>query len=327
MKTKIAYVLTSDNSDIYLEQSFVSIYTLRKFDPDAYVVLAVDDITDKTLVGKRAYIFDYISEKVVITPPLDFTKVERSRYLKNSLREYITGDFLYIDSDTVICNKLDDIDYVIGDVCAIKDYHLPLLQHPMLDSLIRRQARIIGWSISNKDVSYFNGGVLLVKDTPKARNLFRRWNEEWIEGRNNGCVSDQPSLAKVNAELGYVITEIDGTWNCQVATNGLCFFENAKILHYFSSTIQKGEKDNVYSLMNVEVFKSIKETGIIDDEFKSMIDNPKTLFAKKLILLSGETLKVYQSPLVNYVYVLYKKYRKVYNFFNKILQMYGNRNK
>ena len=330
MKTKIVYALTSDNSDIYLEQTYISVYSLRKYHPDAYVVLVVDDNTDKTITGKREYILKIITEKVVVVPPCGYSKVERSRYLKTTLRNKIEGDYLFIDSDTVVTESLDEVDSFSCDICAVLDSHVTLDYHSKFNSLIKGQAYSIGWDMTEKDFNYFNSGVMYVKDSEISHNFYTRWNEEWTKGKNNlisPLPSDQPSLGKVNAEFGYIIKEMNGTWNCQVATNGLCFFENAKILHYFSSTIQRGEKDNVYSLMNVKVFKSFKETGVVDDELKSMIDNPKTLFAKKLILLSGETLEVYQSSLVNYVYVLYRKYRKIYNLFNKILLMYGNRNK
>jgi hypothetical protein len=37
MKTKIIYVLVSNENDCYLEQALVSIYSLRLYNPDANV--------------------------------------------------------------------------------------------------------------------------------------------------------------------------------------------------------------------------------------------------------------------------------------------------
>ena len=42
MKTKIVYCIVSNDEDIYLEQAWVSIYTLRRHNPDAEVILLVD---------------------------------------------------------------------------------------------------------------------------------------------------------------------------------------------------------------------------------------------------------------------------------------------
>lgn len=325
MKTKIVYVLTSDNSDIYLEQSYVSIYTLRRHNPDAHVVLVVDDATDKTLTGKRTYILNVITEKFVVSVPNGYTKVGISRYLKNTLREHIDGDFLYIDSDTVITDSLEDIDNVDGDVCAVLDNHVTLDKHPKYQSTFQKQAKYVNWVIQPSDCHYFNGGVLFVRDNKVGKELFKRWNEEWEKGRINGLLSDQPSLGKVNAELGYVIKEIDGIWNCQIADNGLRFFDKSKIVHYFSTTIKDCEKDHLYTLMNKDVFKHLKETGDMGEDLRIMLETPKSLFSNRVLLLSGINLDIFFSPLTTYVYVLYNKYRKVYKILSWILGMYGNR--
>ena len=45
MKTKIIYVLVSNENDCYLEQALVSIYSLRLYNPDANLLLLVDEET------------------------------------------------------------------------------------------------------------------------------------------------------------------------------------------------------------------------------------------------------------------------------------------
>lgn len=53
MKTKIVYVLVSDEKDLYLEQAWLSVYSLRLHNPTAYVVVLMDDNTERSLVGKQ----------------------------------------------------------------------------------------------------------------------------------------------------------------------------------------------------------------------------------------------------------------------------------
>ena len=89
MKTKIVYVVVSDDADFYLEQTLVSVYSLRLYNPETRVVLIVDDKTNDTLIGKRAKILEYISDKVVVNIPAKYTKKERSRYLKTTIRQHI----------------------------------------------------------------------------------------------------------------------------------------------------------------------------------------------------------------------------------------------
>ena len=62
MKTKIVYCIVSNDEDIYLEQAWVSIYTLRRHNPDAEVILLVDKDTELTLIGKRSGIKELVAE-------------------------------------------------------------------------------------------------------------------------------------------------------------------------------------------------------------------------------------------------------------------------
>lgn len=66
MKTKIIYVLVSNENDCYLEQALVSIYSLRLYNPDANLLLLVDEETSRTLEnGIRKLILNYVSKLCV----------------------------------------------------------------------------------------------------------------------------------------------------------------------------------------------------------------------------------------------------------------------
>ncbi len=75
----------------------------------AKVNVLVDDISDKHL---RNYpeLLELIDEVVIGNVPENYSPKERSRELKTRVREYIKGDFFYIDTDTIICKSLDGID-------------------------------------------------------------------------------------------------------------------------------------------------------------------------------------------------------------------------
>ena len=53
MKTKIVYVLVSSNNDIYLEQAYVSMYSVKYYMPDAHITLLTDKLTEATFIGIR----------------------------------------------------------------------------------------------------------------------------------------------------------------------------------------------------------------------------------------------------------------------------------
>ena len=43
MRVKIVYVLISNKEDIYLEQLWLSLYTLRLYNKEAHVAVVMDD--------------------------------------------------------------------------------------------------------------------------------------------------------------------------------------------------------------------------------------------------------------------------------------------
>lgn len=53
MKTKLVYVLTCAPDKNYIEQAHMAIWSARYHNPDATIVLIVDDKTDALLTGKR----------------------------------------------------------------------------------------------------------------------------------------------------------------------------------------------------------------------------------------------------------------------------------
>ena len=66
MQTKLVYVLTCASEKHYIEQALIAVFSARHWNPEACIVLLVDDKTDALLVGKRSEILDYVSEKIVV---------------------------------------------------------------------------------------------------------------------------------------------------------------------------------------------------------------------------------------------------------------------
>ena len=107
MKTKIIYVLVSNENDCYLEQALVSIYSLRLYNPDANLLLLVDEETSRTLEnGIRKLILNYVSKLVIVDVPFHYSKQQKSRYIKTSLRSQVIGDFLFIDCYFIFYNEI-----------------------------------------------------------------------------------------------------------------------------------------------------------------------------------------------------------------------------
>ena len=178
MKTKIVYVVTSDETDVYLEQALLSVFSLRKHNPDDYVELVVDQDTDATIAGKRKEVLKYIDNKVVVNVPEGYNKVCKSRWLKTSLRQLIKGDFLFIDTDTIVTDNLEEIDSFTGDIGAVKDQHV-LIGEITSRKWLRVNAERDGW-IWSESLAYYNSGVMYVKDSPFTHKFYQTWHNKWI---------------------------------------------------------------------------------------------------------------------------------------------------
>ena len=313
MRTKIVYVLSSNKEDLYLSQTTVSAYSLKNKNPDAVVELVVDKKTDMTIVGKRAMILDYIDKKIVVEVPEKYNKVQTSRYLKTNLRNYISGDFLYIDSDTIITDKLDEIDNFSASLGMVLNAHVPIsLRDHDLKKLIRQHLHEAGWE-GEKDPVYYNGGLIYAKDDDTAKLFFQLWHDKWkFTNENCGWLYDQPSLAVVNEELGLPIAELDGTWNCQILRNGLNYLYKAKIIHFWTSTANRQKKsDEAFLFFDSRIYEDLGEKGFISQELKELIDNAKGGFVTPNRIVVGNELELLGNRL--HYFALY--YPKVYEFF------------
>lgn len=127
MNTQIVYSIISSKQDYYLEQLIMSVHSLRMYNPAAHVIVVTDNFTAKTLIGWRSYIKGIINHLQVIPVPSQYNPMQRSRFLKTNLRKFVKGDYLFIDTDTIICASLEDIDNIDADIALVADCNGKLL--------------------------------------------------------------------------------------------------------------------------------------------------------------------------------------------------------
>lgn len=280
MQTKLVYVLTCAPEATYIEQALISIWSARYHNADAHIVLLVDDKTNQLLVGKRAEILEYISEKIVISfVEVNASMIYRSRFIKTQVRQLVKGDILFIDSDTVVNHSLAEIDQSDCEVGAVCESNLPIEQFdvPLYESICGNANRI-GWSLQNEKY-YFSSGVIYAKDTPAVYRLFERWHQYWQKGLDMGVNIDQPSLAKANIACEHIIQRINDKWNCIMFTYPR-WAKNASILHFASYR-------NMSFLFSKRVLKYIKDNGL-------------TSYIKQYILHPTETYIPFDSEFYYY---------------------------
>ena len=321
MRTKIVYVVTSDETDVYLEQALLSVFSLRKHNPNAYVELVVDQGTDATIAGKRGVILKYIDNKVVVNVPDEYNKVCRSRWLKTSLRQHVKGDFLFIDTDTIVTDDLSPIDSFQGNIGAVRNAHVPISfrkNSPYMRK-IKRNALEEGWIYSD-DIPFFNSGVIFVKETAESYDFFSCWHKTWNDYyKRFGRHEDQASLAATNEKFKYIIKEISGTWNCQLAHNGISYLANAKIMHY----LMYERRPHPWIFYNHDILNEVKELGYIPDKISKIVDEAKSSFDVPNMIISGEDLEClkYKKFLQTPLFSICKANRSIFSFFNNTAKL------
>ena len=269
MKTKLVYVLTCDPDKYYIEQAHISIFSARYHNPDATIVLIVDAETDTLFIGKRADLLQYITEKIVVNVPNNLSTMQKSRWLKTSVRNLLDGDFLFIDCDTVITQDLSEVDSWDCPIGAVLDTHRNVNNFAEWDKAnLKRNSFICGWDFSMIQ-KYYSSGVLYVKDSIDTRSFYLMWHQLWEYCVSKEISIDQISLAKTNI-IFPIINEISGLWNCIMFVRP-SFVSQAKIIHFPS-------EDNNSFLFGNMALERIKNQGLTSYHKKYVLNPCHSFF-------------------------------------------------
>jgi hypothetical protein len=313
---KYLYVLTSSVKDAYYEQFLLSLFSFRMYNIHDRIILLVDTKTNESLTGKRSNYEKIISDITIIEPPEELSQQEISRWIKTSIRRYITGDFLFIDCDTIITDTLDLSSLQSVTLGSVLDTHVPLINHHLKKEFAKRN-KIAGFNTKTNDL-YFNSGIILCRDTPETHVFFDKWHNLWIESNKRGISADQPSFNQTNNELDNIITELPGEWNCQISHNGLPYLHNAKIIHYYATSLVSFV--SAYKLASPEILASIKLTGEIPKEAMKMLEDPKSAFrAHSRIVADTAVIGAFDSSLFSKLIWLNKSHPELFNKCNNFM--------
>jgi len=307
------YVLTSSPKDSYYEQLLLSVTSLRLVMPEAKITLLCDRKTREGLAGKRCEYEKYVSDIITADAPSDMPQVEVSRWVKTSMRSLIKGDFLFIDTDTIITDNLASIAEQGIKFGACLDKHSLIESHGKKDNILENDKRL-GF-ISHLSGRHYNSGVIFCADIPETRKIFDRWHELWLLSVSKNIARDQPSFNMAIHENSQLFTELNGIWNCQIAFNGLPYLAGAKVIHYFASDLTM--HTSPFLPASGWVFNKIKDNGFIPDEILELLKNPKAAFMPESRIIAGhDTLSVINSSLFDIVLWIRKKLPGFFKFLN-----------
>lgn len=232
MKTKVVYVLVCSRDDTYLEQFLLSLISLREHQPECRVEVVSDSESYRYILSRQDPLLTDVTLRQVDIPEAERGGTYRSRWLKTRLRTLTDGDFLYLDTDTLIARPLEGIDRFDADIAAVINRNgQPRLLEKEDKSFLAR-AGYTGYD----DAPYYNAGVLLVRDTQPALAFFDNWHRLWLAlVREGKPLYDQAPFFMANAGAGSLVRELPGEWNVQVRSDSsVHYFKDAIVVHTYA---------------------------------------------------------------------------------------------
>lgn len=296
MIPQIVYVLVANEKNLYLEEMWVSIFSLRRHHPEATVKVLMD-IETKEYLSRFPQLTSMIDETVVVQTPAGYNAKQRSRQIKTTIRNVLTGDYIFIDTDTVICKPLDGIVEDIRElkdfrgIAAVREGHVTMKE--TLFPPTGTVKRIFDIDISQSPLMT-NSGVMFVADIPFTHEFYKRWNENWKRSCfEKGNSQDQPSLYATDCQYGYVIRELSGIYNAQVAMS-LKYYADAVILHWWHMDFIEDQSYSPY--FSLKIYQDLKKEGEITPQIEELIINAKQSFVSPTMPVGKEHILFLFSP-------------------------------
>lgn len=304
MKLKIVYDVISTEEDNYFEQAWVSMFSLKHYNKNAYIVLLTDESTLMTINNTyREKAKSLIDDIVVVPFDKHYSNKEKSRWIKTSMRQLVNGDFLFIDADTIVAGALDEsyFESFQNFIGAVPDYNCSsrMVCHSEIFKVmyVNRLKSIYGINyMEGTDV--YNSGVLFVRDVPEAYVLFDAWHKNWLIANEKGVCLDQLPLVKTCQDMRNPIRSMSGIYNCQVKFS-IQYLHQAVILHTFSHQ----QDSSLSPILGVYLYDEIKRSQGLDDKVKNIILNAKDTFVSPCFLVGKEWVDISFMP----IYILLKQ--------------------
>ncbi len=322
MKTPILYVLTSTDKDLYLEELWVSLFSLHHFNKEVVVKVISDKKTVERIKAIPA-LANLITELHPVDVPKEYPSKEKSRYIKTNIRNLVQGDFLFIDTDTVICGSLEEIDSLpVKNIGMVPELHGPFKEHLTYEYTVADTKRIFGVDASDSPY-WFNSGCMLVRDNAFTHEFFEKWQENWkYSAFQKGNSSDQRALLKTDHDYGYVIECIPNVYNAQVAMSIKWFYE-AKIIHFWHFRKYFTPNMDFSPFFNHQIYRDIKEYGMLTNTIQHQILNCKSSFRNDSMICGIDEIKLVMHPIATILWKQYQKEGFIHWFLDRMIKYVG----
>lgn len=256
-------MLSSQGNDWFSAMTRVSVASLRATNPGVWITIACDAISRKLLEDAADPLIDEADEFLGFYTP-NGSPSFRNRHIKTRIRILVGGQFLFLDSDTLIRGDLTPVFALTTDVAAARNLSKEKLSAQIVggDAEILRE---MNWKWPSE--VYVNGGILLFNDTPGAHAFAKRWHERWKENVSQiGDFRDQPALNVALTDVRPDLSIMPDQFNAQVKTN-VQSARSAVIWHLFNTSEDCGicEFDH-------RVDEVVRGRGLNEQRLRAMLD-------------------------------------------------------
>lgn len=315
MNTQIVYVLIGSERTLFLEELWVSLYSLRHYHPEEKVTVLVDEPTE-IRIKERKQLYDMISELRVVDVPIEYNDRLRSRYIKTNLRNLIDGDYFYIDTDTVITERLDEIDNIdVKNIGMVPELHGTFKEHMTYNLICNDVKRIFDADVSDSRY-WYNTGCMLVRDNEMTHEFFKRWNENWkYSSFEKNVTSDMRAMIYTDKSLGYICESIPDLYNCQIAMS-IKYFHEAKIIHFWHMRADFTPMQEYSPFTSREIYRRIRTEKEISKETAKIILNAKSSFDRMSMIVGESDRKFLFSGFQTVLWKAYNESRFFHWLFN-----------
>lgn len=225
---RLVYVLTTNCDDSYADMALVSMLSVNLSNPDIKTLLLVDAESLAALERRNHKILELKAAIMAVdTPP--GSPVFRSRWMKTQVGQFVRGDIIYLDVDTLVRRPLEAQSQFEAVFGAVAD--APGLK-PSEDPERLRISRMIGW---NPGHTYFNSGFFYYRSSPAVDRFFEKWHSLWYDTRSATNGKDQPAFNAAITLADFDVQELAETFNHQIPLSWInC--QQSKVWHFWESS-------------------------------------------------------------------------------------------
>ncbi len=228
---RFCYVLTTAGRDLFADMTYVSAVFLRYAHPEAKIICLCDAPSHRAIEEARHPLLEVVDRAEAVEAPHG-TPMYRNRSVKTRMRQILDGDFVYIDADALVVDRIDEMLACPAPMAAIPNFNGTGDSSEITDGE-RAVFEKMSWLLPRRP--YINGGVLLLRDCEQTRCFSDLWHEKWLAWSLRGRHTDQPSLNSALADSGIDYEVLGSRFNGQVNQRPSLCREPVAVWHFYFS--------------------------------------------------------------------------------------------